>query len=117
MADASVTLDLDAREFDARLAAIEKKVATGAKNMTGSLNGIGAAISSPFGGIISGGAISLGITKVVEYGTRVQDLSDRFGVSTTAIQQFGNAAEKNGSSLEAVATSMGKLEKARSAAM
>jgi hypothetical protein len=117
MADASVTLDLDAREFDARLAAIERSVAGGAKRITGSFNGIGAALSSQLGGVISAGAISVGITKVVEYGTRIQDLSDRFGVGTTALQKFGNAAEKNGSSLESVAMGFGKLEKARSAAM
>ena len=33
MSDASVTLDLDAREFDARLAAVEQKAVSSSRNI------------------------------------------------------------------------------------
>jgi hypothetical protein len=47
--------------------------------------------------------------EIVEYGSRIQDLAERFNVSTTALQQFGNAAELNGSSLEGMAKGFNKL--------
>jgi hypothetical protein len=51
---------------------------------------------------------------LIEYGTRVYDLGQRFGVSTSALQKFGNAAEENGSSLEGVARAFNKLDIAKS---
>jgi hypothetical protein len=117
MGDASVTLDLDAREFDARLAAIEQKVAQGSKRMAGSFGGIGAGLSGTLGQYLTVGATAAAVKTIIDYGAHVQDLSDRFGVSTDAIQHFGNAAEKNGSSLEAVTMGFNKLEIARSKAL
>ena len=67
--------------------------------------------------IISVAVIEQGIKAVVEYGAKVFDLARRFGVSTTAIQQFGNAAEKNGSSLEAMTIGFARLDLARSKAL
>jgi hypothetical protein len=117
MADASVTLDLDAREFDARLAAIEQKVAQGSKRIAGSLGGMGSGLSNTLGQYLTVGATAAAVKSIVDYGARVQDLHERFGVSTDAIQHFGNAAEKNGSSLEAVTMGFNKLEIARSKAL
>lgn len=54
---------------------------------------------------------------LIEYGAKVYDLGQRFGVSTTAIQKFGNAAEENGSSLEGVAKGFNKLDIAISKAL
>lgn len=74
-------------------------------------------IKSQLTGLFAAGAIEEGIRGIVEYGAHVQDLSNRFGVSTTAIQQFGHAAELNGSSLDAVAQGFGKLEVAQAKAL
>jgi hypothetical protein len=46
----------------------------------------------------------------IDYGSRIQDLSDRFKVSTTDLQQFGAAAEENGASLESLAMGFNRLE-------
>ncbi len=78
-------------------------------------------ISSEFGRSIAVGGIVAAIGEVtkstVEYGARVYDLGQRFGVSTDALQRFGNAAEKNGSSLEGVAQGFNKLLIAQSKAI
>lgn len=109
MSDVSVSLGLDAREFDARLAAIEAKVAGSSQRMGKSFGGIGQILS-----VATAGAA---IKSVIEYGAKIEDLHQRFGVSTDAIQHFGNAAEKNGSSLEAMTMGFNKLEISRSKAM
>jgi hypothetical protein len=114
--DASVSFGLDAKEFDERLAAIEGKVAQAGKTMSGSFGGIGKALGS-LGAFLSVGAIASAAKGIIVYGARVQDLSDRFGVSTDAIQHFGNAAEKNGSSLEGMTMAFNKMEGARSKAL
>jgi hypothetical protein len=116
MSDASVTLDLDAREFDARLAAIERKVGQASKSMTSSFGGIGGALGG-LGGFLSVGASAAAANGLIDYGAHVQDLHERFGVSTDAIQKFGNVAEKNGSSMESMTMGFNKLEIARSKAM
>lgn len=108
--DASVSLGLDEKEFDARLAAIESKVATASKGMSKSFGGISLAG-------LAGLGIGAGIESVMNYAARIQDLSDQLGVSTDAIQHFGNAAEKNGSSLESMGQGFRKLEVARSKAL
>jgi hypothetical protein len=108
--DASVSLGLDAKEFDARLAAIESKVAAASKGMSKSFGGVSLAG-------LAGLGIGAGIESVMNYAARIQDLSDQLGVSTDAIQHFGNAAEKNGSSLEAMGQGFRKLEVARSKAL
>jgi hypothetical protein len=116
--DASVSLGLDAKEFDARLAAIESKVGQASKSMSKSFGGVSlGGLGGALGGFLSVSAVAAAGKAVIDYVARVQDLSDRFGVSTDAIQHFGNAAEKNGSSLEAMTMGFNKLEIARSKAL
>ena len=116
--DASVSFGLDAKEFDERLAAIEAKVASSSRSMSKSFSGISlGGVAGQLGAVLSVGAIAAAVKGLTDYGTKIQDLSNRFGVSTDAIQHFGNAAEKNGSSLEAVAMGFNKLEIARSKAL
>jgi hypothetical protein len=55
--------------------------------------------------------------EIIAYGSTIQDLADRFDVSTTALQQFGNAGELVGTSLEGVARAFNKLELSRSRAL
>lgn len=116
--DASVSLGLDAKEFDARLAAIEAKVAGASKGMSKSLGGISlGGLAGLLGGLVSVGSIAAAAKGIIDYAANVQDLSTRFGVSTDAIQHFGNAAEKNGSSLESMTMGFNKLEISRSKAL
>jgi hypothetical protein len=66
---------------------------------------------------LAGIGLAASIKSVVEYGSQVQDLSDRFGVSASTLQRFGNAAELAGSSLEAVGKAFRFLEVNREKAL
>jgi hypothetical protein len=68
-------------------------------------------------GALTLGAIEEGIRRTVEYGNKVYELGKRFAVSTDTIQQFGNVAEKSGSSLEGVAMGFNRLDIASSKAL
>ena len=68
-------------------------------------------------GLISFAILEEGIRRVVSYGAKIYDLAQRFGIGTVALQHFGNAAERNGSSLEAMAMGFNRLEVARSKAL
>lgn len=74
-----------------------------------------------FAGKIGLGLSVAGLTQfahgIIEYGDRIKDLSDRFNISSVTLQKFGNAAEKNGSSLEGMAAGFNKLEIAQSKAL
>lgn len=85
--------------------------------------GLGSAESalSRFAGKLGIGLSVVGlehITKgIIDYGARIYDLGQRYDVSTESIQRFGNAAEKNGSSLEGIAKGFNKLEISQSRAL
>lgn len=79
-------------------------------------------------GALSGFASQLGVglsvagiagytRELIAYGSTIQDLSERFNVGTTALQQFGNAGELVGTSLEGVARGFNKLEISQSRAL
>lgn len=72
---------------------------------SGSFGGIGGQLGSAIGGLISTAALK----SVVDYGDRIADLSQRFGVSTETLQKWGLAAETNGSSLAGLASGFNKL--------
>jgi len=133
MADVSVSLDLDAQQLYQELQNVQshfaqfasKTVAQGEKASKGFLSGFknafsGAGVQSalsslsgvlgPLAGIFTVAGIEQAIKGTVEYGTQIEDLSRRFGVASETIQRFGNAAELNGSSLEAVAKGFRFLE-------
>lgn len=57
------------------------------------------------------------VSSVIEKADQVGDLSERFRVSSTVLQQFGNVAERNGASLEGVAISLNKLDVSRAKAV
>jgi hypothetical protein len=48
--------------------------------------------------------------EIAEYAARVEGLSKAYRVSTTDVQRWGNAADKNNSSMEEVTRGLGKLE-------
>jgi hypothetical protein len=97
---------------------LRSTVATGLAEIKGQFKSFGQSVSSSFGAAFAGtfaiGSLVAGLKSIVDYSARIQDLSTRFGVSTDAIQHFGNVAERNGSSLEALTMGFNKLEKARS---
>jgi hypothetical protein len=109
MPDASVSLGLDANQFDRELAAASGKIQSLGKTLSGALGGLGVGLSV--------GGIAAALKSLTSYGANIADLSKTYGVSTDALQHFGNAAEKNGTSLEAVANGFKKLELARSKAL
>jgi len=109
MPDASVSLGLDANQFERELAAAGSKLQGFGKTMSGALGGLGAGLSI--------GGITAALGSLIQYGAHIADLSKTYGVSTDSLQKFGNAAEKNGSSLEGVASGFKKLEGARSKAL
>ncbi len=121
MADVSISLDLDARQLATELETAATKLHQFAGQTTQAGEKAGQGFAGGFKGNLGSlgtnitqalGAIGLGsqIKEVVEYGAHIKDLSDRFGVSTTVLQKFGNAAELNGSSLEGVAKGFRFLE-------
>ena len=83
--------------------------------------GIGSAfgeeLSSKLKGLIGAAAIEEAIRHTIEYGSKVQDLSNRLGISTTAVQQWDFALKQNGSSIEAAAGFFEKLAVARDKVM
>jgi hypothetical protein len=102
------SLGLDARPFQATL-----------KESLGMVDKFGSSLLSipSLGGVLSAAGFATALKGVIEYGAQVQHLSDRFGVTTDAIQKFGNAAEQNGVSMESVARAFNKLEVAQSKAL
>lgn len=121
MADNAITwkVGLDRSSITSGLRSLESEVQSSAGKVSSSFKSIGAG----FQNLLSSLGIGLGVAGIVEaskalidYGAKVQDLSLRFGVSTDSIQKFGNAAEKNGSSLEALTLGFQRMEVARSKA-
>src|SRR5207302_390351 len=55
-------------------------------------------------------SLGAGADAIIKYGARIYDLGQRFNVSTTDLQQFGNAAEKNGASLDSLAMGFNRLD-------
>src|SRR5436190_7210201 len=78
---------------------------------------LGSELNSKLGSLIGAAAIEETIRRTVEYGEKVQDLGNRLGISTTAIQQWDYALKLNGSSLEAASGLFEKLATARDKAM
>jgi hypothetical protein len=75
--------------------------------------GLGAGVKEIAGAVLGFTALK----ELVDYGDKIADLSQRFGVSSTALQQWGNVAEENGSSLDGLAIGMGKLTIAQEKAL
>src|SRR5205809_1016960 len=103
MSDVSVSLDLDAQQLYQELQQVQSHFAQFAAKTTQEGEKAGAGFSAGFkggfgglgsslAGALAGLGIGAEIKSVIEYGTKIEDLSRRFGVSTEALQKFGNAA-------------------------
>lgn len=83
--------------------------------------GIGSAFGSELGGKLAGlvtvGALEETIRRTIEYGSKVNDLAARLGISTTAVQEWDYALKQSGSSIEAATPFFEKLAIAREKVM
>ncbi len=109
MADVDVTLGLNAQQLHSELTKVNSKL----EGFAGSIKTLGAGFLSGLGVA----QIQQAVTGALTYGSTIQDLSERFGVSAESIQRFGNVAEKNGATLESVAKGFNFLEKNREKAL
>lgn len=66
--------------------------------------------ASSLGGAIVGGGLIAGINQIIQKGDQIGDVSQRFGVSAEMLQRLGVAAEFTGTSIEAVARGMKKMQ-------
>lgn len=105
MPDVVVTTGVDTSGFKTGMAELRSY---GTKTFSG--------LKSEVAGALAGASLVQYGRNLLEYGDRIQDLSERFNVSAESIQHIGNAAAQNGSSLEGVASAFGKLAVAQSKA-
>jgi hypothetical protein len=104
MADVDITVGADTSAATAGLASLRNELAK-----------TQASLSSAFSGFLSPAALvttalTVGFKAVIDYGDKIFELAKRFGIGTTELQQFGNAAEKNGASLESLARGFNRLD-------
>ena len=72
---------------------------------------------SKLGGLISVGTLTAAAKKVIDYGSKIADLSKETGVSVEALQEFDYWAKQNGGSIDDVAASLRGLGRARDEAL
>src|SRR5436190_21927059 len=105
-----VRLGLDATSYESGL----KRAQSSARSFGSTLSSeVGGKIASVFGAA----AIAEGIRHTIEYGGQIQDLANRLGISTTAVQQWDYALKQNGSSIEAASKFFEKLVVSRAKAL
>lgn len=103
-ADVDITIGADSSQFSTGMAAIR-----------GEVTKVGQSVTSALGGLIApatlvASAITVGIKGIIDFGDRISDMSKRFHVGTTELQQFGEVAERNGSSLDGLAKAFNRLD-------
>lgn len=97
------------------------RAATAVKNDVRQLGGM---VKSAFGSVAGQVAAGLSIDRMIqaggqilELGGKVQDLSNKLGISTDAVQQWDYALKQNGSSIEAAVPFFQRLSQARQEAL
>jgi hypothetical protein len=112
MADATVTLGLDASQLKTGLA----KATTDVSNFaTKSKKSFTAAMGARLGGMgsaIAGLGVGMKIKSTIDEYARLADLSNRLGVSAESLQRVGMAAEQSGTDMETAARALTILMKA-----
>jgi hypothetical protein len=103
-----IVLGLKSDELSAGLGAAENKVKNSSNNMISSLNKISNVMLGVSAGIIAGFA---GATfKFADTADKIQEMSQRTGVSTAAIQELGYAAKLSGSDMNGFESSIKKMQ-------
>lgn len=98
MSELNVKTGLDASGFETGIARLQSSAASFAKGIGGI-----------FAGAFAFDRIVSGFSAIIEKAGKLQDISDKFGVSAEAVQRIGNAAEQSGGSLESVAKALGRI--------
>ena len=95
------TADFD-RKMNRSMSRAKSTVASAASAIKGQL-------AAAFGA----GAIIALERRTIQFGSRMQDMADRFGTTTTEIQKLTFAAEQGGASIEGLVTALARLGKIR----
>ena len=107
-------LGLDASRFKAGLDRANGQAAATGKQIGLSL---GNNISGSLAGMASVGAITGLVRHTLDYASKVEDLSQRLGIGTEAVQAWDYALKQNGSSVESAASLFEKLATSRTNAL
>lgn len=74
-------------------------------------------LGAKIAGIFSAGAVASYAKGVIDFADQITDLSNQLGISTDTLQEWGYAAQKNGSKLETVTKYFEALARAREKAL
>lgn len=110
----SVILDIFIKGNSADFESSMKQVRSAAQR-TG--DAIGNSIGAKIRGALSAAAVSAYAAKIINFADNITDLSEQLGKSTQELQEWGYAAEKNGSKLETVTKFFEQLAQAREKAL
>jgi hypothetical protein len=114
MSNFTVKLGLENAGFHQGMQQSRRDVETFRKEVQASDRNFSAFRKTAAGVGIAAGLMFKGL---VDRADNIKDLSDKFGIFSESLQKVGLIAEQNGSSLEAVAAAMNKLEIARDKAL
>ncbi len=98
-------LGMDINPFNKGVDAAQGKARSAGKGIESAFGGLGKSLA----GFATVGALTAGIHSVVEYGSKINDLSLRLGISTDAVQQWDFALKQNGSSIDSAVGFFEKL--------
>lgn len=99
-------MGLDTSGFTGGLKAAQAKM----ENARASLSsGAANLISSQLAGVVGVGALVAGAKSVVDYGGKVTDLADKYGITTGMVQQLSYAAGQTGVDVETALNSIKKV--------
>lgn len=100
-------LTANTSDFDRKTQRSLSKVETASRAAAASIKGW-------LAGAFSVGAIIALEKRVIVFGSKIKDMSDRLGISSDEVQKLSFAAEQGGASLDAMATALARLGKVRS---
>ncbi len=103
-------LGLDGRSFAGNLNKAQVLARTAGKNISD-------ALGSRLAGLLGTAAMAKLTHDTIQYASKINDLSQRLGVGTEKLQEFGFAAQQNGSNLDAFATFIERVNVSREAAL
>ena len=116
MADATVTLGLDAKQvktgLDGARRDVEKFGQSTKKTLAAATGGRFAGAGKSIAGALAGLAVGSKIKSTIDEYARLADLSNRLGVSAESMQRVGIAAEQSGTDAETAARALTLLMKA-----
>ncbi len=92
-------------------------VSQGIRSVKHEVTELGSHLKGALGGLVGVAAFEELARSTVEYGSKVNDLSLRLGISTDAVQQWDYALKQSGSSIEAAVPFFEKLAVARHKAL